>query len=335
MKKLSLLFLFAIPFSCFGQVNKKINGVSFVASREKVVQEQVEAIVQVNANSAAVMPFGFIREVNNPQITFNTERQWFGETKSGAKQYIEMLHENGLSVMMKPQIWISKGVFTGVLKMDSEDHWKQLEESYCEFIMTFAQLAEDSKVDVFCIGTELEQFVNNRPAYWNGLISEIRQVYKGKLTYAANWDEFDRVPFWQQLDYIGVDAYFPLSESKTPSVDELVVGWQPWKSKISALSNQTQKPILFTEYGYRSMDYSAKKPWLVDRTEERPNMVSQANCKEAIFSEFWGEKWFAGGYVWKWFPNHGTAGGVNDNRFTPQNKPSLKIISDNYKKYGE
>jgi len=57
--------------------------------------------------------------------------------------------------------------------------------------------------------------------------------------------------------------------------------------------------------------------------------------KKLFSLEFWGEKWFAGGYVWKWFPNHGTAGGVNDNRFTPQNKPSLKIISDNYKKYSE
>ena len=325
----------SIQFSCSGQGNKKINGVSFVASREAVVQEQVEAIMQINANSAAIMPFGFIREVNNPEISFNTERQWFGETKNGAKQYIDILHKNGISVMMKPQLWISNGVFTGVLKMDSEDHWKQLEVSYRDFIMTYVQLAAETKVDILCIGTEFEQFVQNRPEYWLKLISEIRKVYKGKLTYAANWDEFDRVPFWKQLDYIGVDAYFPLSESKTPTVEELVLGWQPWKVKMETLSVETQKPILFTEYGYRSMDYSAKKPWLVDRTEEKPNMVSQVNCKKAIFSEFWSEKWFAGGYVWKWFAKHDTAGGINDNRFTPQNKPSLKIISENYKKYGE
>ena len=126
MKKLVLLLVCSIQFSCSGQGNKKINGVSFVASREAVVQEQVEAIMQINANSAAIMPFGFIREVNNPEISFNTERQWFGETKNGAKQYIDILHKNGISVMMKPQLWISNGVFTGVLKMDSEDHWKQL-----------------------------------------------------------------------------------------------------------------------------------------------------------------------------------------------------------------
>jgi hypothetical protein len=335
MKRRGLLLLCAIQFSCAGQVHKKFNGVSFVASREEVVQEQVEAVMQVHANSAAVMPFGFIREVNNPQIIFNTERQWFGETKNGAKQYIDILHKNGISVMLKPQIWISQGIFTGTLKMEDEAHWTQLETSYSDFILTFASLAAESKVDVLCIGTELEQFVQNRPQYWDSLIAEIRQIYKGKLTYAANWDEFDRVPFWKQLDYIGVDAYFPLSESKTPTVEELVAGWQPWKMRMADVSTETQKPILFTEYGYRSMDYTAKKPWLVDRSEEKPNMESQVNAKKAIFSEFWGEDWFAGGYIWKWFVNHDTAGGQNDNRFTPQNKPSLKIISENYKKYSE
>ncbi|TVZ15584.1 glycoside hydrolase family 113 [Maribacter sp. MAR_2009_72] len=335
MKKLAILFLCSMQLACIGKGNGKINGVSFVASRQAVVQGQVDEILNIYANSAAVMPFGFIREVNNPQITFNTDRQWFGETKKGAAQYIHMLHENGVSVMMKPQIWISKGIFTGKLKMDNEQHWQQLEESYRHFMMTYARLAAERKVDILCIGTELEQFVQARPEFWNMLIAEIRETYKGKLTYAANWDEFERVPFWEQLDYIGVDAYFPLSEAKTPTVNELIAGWQPWKSKLAALSTEKQKPILFTEYGYRSMDYTAKKPWLVDRTEEKPNMVSQVNCKKAIYAEFWNEKWFAGGYVWKWFTDHKNAGGENDNRFTPQNKPSLKVVSENYKKYSE
>lgn len=335
MKNIGILVLSIIQFSCSGQSNKKINGVSFVASREEVVQGQVEEVIRIHANSAAVMPFGFIRDASNPQIIFNTERQWFGETKEGARQYIAMLHENNIAVMLKPQLWISKGVFTGTLKMGNERDWKILETSYQEFLLTFAQLAEDTNVDLLCVGTELEQFVQNRPEYWQQLITEIRKTYKGKLTYAANWDEFDRVPFWNRLDYIGVDAYFPLSESKTPSVEELATGWKPWKLKLEEVSIQTKKPILFTEYGYRSMDYTAKKPWLVDRSQEKPNMVSQVNAKKAIFSEFWGEPWFAGGYVWKWFVNHNTAGGENDNRFTPQNKPSIKIISENYQKYSE
>lgn len=335
MKNIGILILCIVQFSCSGQSNKKLNGVSFVASREEVSQGQVEQVMRIHANSAAVMPFGFIRDAENPEIIFNTDRQWFGETKEGAKQYIDILHQNNITVMLKPQLWISRGVFTGTLKMENEQDWKKLETSYRDFLLTFAHLAADTNVDLLCIGTELEQFVQNRPEYWGNLIIQIKKIYKGKLTYAANWDEFDRVPFWNRLDYVGVDAYFPLSESKTPSVDELVIGWTPWKLKMEQVSTQTKKPILFTEYGYRSMDYTAKKPWLVDRSQEKPNMVSQVNAKKAIFSEFWEEPWFAGGFVWKWFVNHKTAGGENDNRFTPQNKPSLKIISDNYQKFSE
>lgn len=331
MRTLGLLFLFFLNISCTSQVTKKINGVSFVASREEVAQEHVEEVLRVHANHAAVMPFGFIRDISSPTIIHNTDRQWFGETKRGAKQYIELLQKNGVEVMLKPQIWISKGVFTGTLKMTSEEHWKALEISYEDFIMTYAQLAAETNVPILCIGTELEQFTKHRPAYWNGLIKKIKSVYTGKLTYAANWDEFSRTTFWEDMDFIGIDAYFPLSEEKTPSVEQLKIGWQPWKEKIKALSRAKNKPVLFTEFGYRSMDFTAKKPWLVDRNDENVNLEAQANAKKAIFNEFWTEDWFAGGYVWKWFINHSKSGGDKDNRFTPQNKPAQQVITDIYK----
>lgn len=330
MRALGVFILCFLQFSCSSQDAKKINGVSFVASRDKATKEQVSEVLKTNANHAAVMPFGFIRDINSPEIIFDTDRQWFGETKKGAKQYIQMLRKNGIEVMLKPQIWIWRGEFTGTLKMNSDEHWKALEASYDEFIITYAELAEETNVPILCIGTELEQFVKNRPLYWKNLIKKIRGIYKGKLTYAANWDEYPRVSFWEDIDYIGIDAYFPLSQEKTPSVDQLKIGWQPWKEKINALSRAKNKPVLFTEFGYRSMDYTGKKPWLVDRNDEKVNLKAQANATEAIFSEFWNEDWFAGGYIWKWFIHHDKSGGDEDNRFTPQNKPAQNIMTEFY-----
>lgn len=331
MRTLIILLLCFLQFSCTGQTSKKINGVSFVASREEVSQEHVDPVLNINANYAAVMPFGFIRDMGSPTIIHNTERQWFGETKTGAKQYIEMLHKNGIKVMVKPQIWISNGVFTGTLKMESEENWRLLEASYDDFILTYAQLAEEAQVDMLCIGTELEQFVKARPDYWKKLIQNIKKVYRGKLTYAANWDEYTKTTFWEDLDYIGIDAYFPLSEEKTPKIDQLRAGWQKWKPEMVTLAKSKNKPILFTEFGYRSMDYSAKKPWLVDRIDGNVNLEAQVNAQKALFDEFWPEEWFAGGYVWKWFIDHKKAGGLEDNMFTPQNKPVQQTISEVYK----
>ena len=333
MKKLGLLFLCLLQFSCSSQIKKKINGVSFVASREEVAQEHVEEVLKVHANHAAVMPFAFTRNIHSPEVIFDTDRQWYGETKQGAKQYIGLLKKNGVRIMLKPQIWIWRGEYTGTLQMKSEEDWKTLEASYKKFILSYAKLAEETQVSIFCIGTELEQFVKNRPEYWKKLIGEIRKEYSGKLTYAANWDEYPRVPFWEQLDYIGIDAYFPLSEEKSPTIEQLKKGWQKWKTAISTLADQKQKPVLFTEYGYRSMDYTAKKPWLVDHNEEKVNLEAQVNATKAIFEEFWDEDWFAGGYVWKWFIRHKEVGGGKDNRFTPQNKPAQDIISAHYKMY--
>ena len=327
-----VITLFATSFG-YSQQTEKINGVSFVASREEVLQEHVAEVVRLNANHAAVMPFGFIRDINSPEIIFNTDRQWFGETVKGVVQYIDLLHKNGIKTMVKPQIWIWKGKFTGTLKMSAEADWKFLEASYDSFIITYAKMAEAAGSELFCIGTELEQFVLMRPDYWKKLIGKVRKVYSGKLTYAANWDEYSRVPFWEDLDYIGIDAYFPLHEEQTPSVTQLRTGWQKHKVEIKSLNSTCSRPVLFTEYGYRSMDQNAWKPWLVERHEEPVNLLAQANATQAILEEFWTEDWFAGGYVWKWFIDHKQSGGEKDNRFTPQNKPAEAVLRKFYKMY--
>jgi hypothetical protein len=233
--------------------------------------------------------------------------------------------------MVKPQIWVWRGEFTGLIEMHSDEQWKILEESYSSFILTYAKAAQEINADMFCIGTELEKFVMQRPQYWQKLIKEIRKVYKGKLTYAANWDEFKRVSFWNEIDFIGIDAYFPLSNKKTPTVQELEIGWKPHKQEIIRIQKQYNKPILFTEFGYRSVDYNAKKPWFVDNVEGKINLQAQVNGLQAIHNQFWKEDWFAGGFAWKWFHKHQEVGGGNNNRFTPQNKPAEEILRRLYK----
>lgn len=306
----------------------KIKGVSFVASKSEAMQNNIDPIVNINANYAAIMPFGFIKSLEQPEIIYDTDRQWYGESVRGASQYIGKLHENGINVMLKPQLWLWHGEFTGNLRPNSEDKWILLEESYRNFILDFAAVAESSKVNLFCIGTELEQFVLNRPEFWSELIVDIRKVYKGNLTYAANWDEYKRVPFWDEMDYIGVDAYFPISESQTPSLEEVRRGWQPWKTELKEIARAHNKQIVFTEYGYRSVDYAGKEPWRSDREMSVVNLEAQVNLSQGLYDEVWKEAWFAGGFIWKWFLDHSEVGGHEDSQFTPQNKPVEAVIKN-------
>jgi len=309
---------------------QSINGVSFVAANEAVDQSHIEPVVKVNANYASVMPFGFIRNLDTPEIIYNTDRQWFGETEEGAKQYIEQLQKNNIRIMLKPQLWVWHGEFTGGIEMKTEADWNILEDSYAKFILDYAKVAQETNIEILCIGTELESFIKNRPEYWKQLIVDIKKIYRGKLTYAANWDEFKRAPFWAELDYIGIDAYFPVSGKQTPTVEDCKKGWQNHKTLIKSYSEQYNKPILFTEFGYRSMDFTGKEPWQSDYKIKSLNLQGQTNATQALFEEFWNEEWFAGGFIWKWFHKHEKVGGNNDNQFTPQNKPVEKLLKAQY-----
>ena len=334
MAKYLTWFLVFMFLSCSMTTKKdyKINGVSFVASRDQISKENVQPVLNVHANYTAIMPFGFIKNLEHPEIIYNTNKQWFGETTEGVSQYINVLQKSSLQVMLKPQIWVWHGEFTGHIKMPNEVAWLELEQTYSQFILDFAKLAQEKQVALFCIGTELEQFIVHRPEFWQELIKNIRAVYSGELTYAANWDEYKRIPFWNDLDYIGVDAYFPVSDKITPRVEDAITGWQAHKIEMKTVSETFKKPILFTEFGYRSTDYTGKEPWVSDYKITALNFEGQTNATQALFETFWKEPWFAGGFVWKWFHNHGESGGKKDNQFTPQNKPVEAVIRDYYKR---
>ncbi|PKQ43977.1 glycoside hydrolase [Confluentibacter flavum] len=311
---------------------QKINGVSFVSSRDTINATHIDPVVNIHANYASIMPFGFVRSVDHHEINYNRQRQWYGERRDGVRQYIKSLKARGIKIMLKPQLWVG-GVFTGQIKMNDEAAWEQFENSYSSYILEYAALAEEVKADIFCIGTELESFIDHRPDYWKRLITDIKKVYKGKLTYAANWNEYDRTPFWNELDYVGIDAYFPVSDLKTPKLEDCKLGWLKHKDTIHAFSKKHNKPILFTEYGYRSVDFAGKQPWRSDRDMDQVNFEAQNNTTQALLETFWDEEWFVGGFVWKWFHNHERSGGENDSQFTPQNKPTEAILKEWYSKY--
>jgi len=325
MNKICIIFLF-INFNCFSQ-SHKINGIGFVSSDKAINHSNIKPLINVNANYVAINPFAIIKSLTSPNVMFNSKYQWYGESLEGVKQYTNEFKKSNFKIMLKPQIWVLDGKYTGFIKMKSEEDWLSFENSYRKFILNYAKIATDIKADIFCVGVELEQFTRNRPQFWVELIKEIKIVYKGKLTYASNWDEYQRISFWNQLDYIGVDAYFPLSDLKNPSSLDLSNGWKTHKKNLYETHKKFKKQILFTEYGYRSMNYTGKSPW--DSESKRPsetNLNAQVKALVAVYGTFWLEDWFAGGFLWKWFSNHSVAGGKSDNRFTPQNKPAQNII---------
>ena len=310
----------------------KINGVNFVSGRSAVREVNMKPITQVGAGYISVIPYAFTRG-HSPNVSFNTSGQWYGETVDGTVNIVTEARKQGLKIMVKPHIWVMGDGWAGEFELDNETDWQKWEKSFDRYILTYAKLADSLNVEIFCMATEFRMVVRKRPDYWQRLITKIRAVYDGKLTYAANWDNYDQVTFWDQLDYIGVDAYFPLVHDKKASIDTLRERWQSTKADLHKLSAKHKKPILFTEFGYQSIDYGAGRHWEINQYSAAYNGEIQQNAYQAVFEEFWPEKWFAGGFLWKWFPNHGRAGGEGNKRFTPQNKPAQQVVKQFYQKH--
>lgn len=249
---------------------------------------------------------------------------------------IKTAHSLGMKVMIKPHldlIDLAEGSWRGEIACVSETDWKAWFESYGDFILHYAKIAEENKVEMLCIGTELTSVATLKDGMWiDFVIKPVRDAYKGSLTYAANWNtEYSIVPFWQALDYVGIDAYFPLSENINPPLEEIRKGWEQWTREIEAFHKKVNKPIVFTEVGYCSADGTTRTPWEEIADGGGVNLKLQADCYRALFETFWDKEWFYGVYWWRW----GTDvrfGGPNNKGFSPQNKPARQVIADWYKK---
>jgi hypothetical protein len=297
-----------------------------VAPVKTITDTMLQPILEIKANSIAIMPYAFCSP-EKPEIRFNHKGQWWGESDEGVIGCIKMAHQKGLTVMLKPHLWIGRGIYTGAFTLNTEQDWKLWEESYREYVLNFAAIADSLKAEIFCIGTELGTTIKERPAYWSSLIDTLRSRFHGKLTYAGNWDDYKNFPFWHKLDYIGVDAYFPLVKDKTPSINSGKKAWNKWAEALAKISSKNGRPVLFTEYGYRNVDYTAAEPW--KENEGAENNEGQAHAYEALFRSLHDKQWFAGGFLWKWYVDTGR----HHRRaidFTPQGKAAEKVIKKWY-----
>lgn len=308
--------------------SSKINGVNFTAPVRKPATNPFNPVLEAQANWTSVVPYAYGRP-GRPAVNFDQGWQWWGETSRGTRETIRQAKAKGLKVMVKPHVWIMGQGWAGDFACKTVEDWEIWERDYEAYILTFAKMAEEEGAEMFCIGTEYRKAVIHRSPYWRDLIRKVRRVYSGKLTYAANWDNYEKVTFWDQLDYIGIDAYFPLSNDQTPTTKTLLTAWKPYAKRLQKLHDRTGKPVLFTEYGYCSADYTARQPWS-EGGDRALNFQGQIHAYEALYQIFWEKEWMAGGFIWKWFEYHEQAGGAKHRGYTPQNKPVIKTIQKWY-----
>lgn len=243
---------------------------------------------------------------------------------------INQAHSLGINVMLKPHLDLANDPshWRGDIGMDfSEADWAAWFTSYKSYINHYAQLAQTAGVDQFCVGTELAS-TEFRGADWKSAISGVRGLFTNPITYAANQGSESSISWWDNLDFIGVDAYYPLTDKNDPTLDELKAGWVPLVAGLKTLSENWQKSILFTEVGYRSQDGANMHPWDY-QVSGKLDLQEQADLYQALFESLFNQDWFAGLFWWSWDPDP-FQGGLCDMGYSPHDKPAEAVLSHWY-----
>ena len=261
-----------------------------------VLDRQLDVLARIGAGAVSLMPFAFQRDVNRPELFFQ-HRHPRGETDIGMIYATRRARARGFHVLYKPHIWV-RSSWVGEIEMKSERDWALWWQGYRRYILHHAMLARWAGADLFCVGVELSK-ATGREREWRDLIAAVRLFFPGPVTYAANWyGDLERVAFWDALDLIGVDAYFPLSSSPEAKRADLAAGARAVAARLEAASRRYDRPVLLAEVGFAARRAAWAEPHTegVDYSEE-----DQALAYEVLFKALGRRPWLAGTFVWKAF----------------------------------
>jgi hypothetical protein len=277
----------------------------------------LERFPKYGINAVALVPYGFASG-KPPHIHFPGSL----ETDEGLEIISRVAHARGMKVLLKPGMWIGGGGYAGDLEFPSAEDRAQWFDQYQVFLEHYAVLAKQIHADIFCVGGEFSK-LSPYDTEWRRLIARVRELYPGPLTYAANHGaEFENMTFWDALDYVGLQEYYPLPDDL--STDALV-------QKVEAVQRKFQRPVIFTEAGFPSLNGANRKPW-EDSRGRNLSPELQARCYEAVLRAFYSKPWFQGVYWWKVGTNG--YGGPKDGSHTAWGKPAMEVVARYYLRGG-
>jgi hypothetical protein len=247
--------------------------------------------------------------VVNYQETYHSTRIYADHLRTPSDHDIETFakaaHDRGVKVCLKPMVHCEDNVWRAYISFpeldmdDKNSYWGPWFESYKNFLLHYAELAQHCGIEMLCIGCEMLGS-ENRKDDWLYLISEVRRVYRGIIIYNTNHGHEDDQGWFDTLDYIATSAYYPICENAhVTSYEEMVKGWWEVRYRLDSIAAQRNKQFIFMEIGCRSVMGASRHPW--DFTADLAyDEWEQKHFYESCMEVFLNDPYFAGVFWWDW-----------------------------------
>ncbi|MGI4776226.1 MAG: baseplate megatron protein TIM-barrel domain-containing protein, partial [Janthinobacterium lividum] len=222
-------------------------------------------------------------------------------------RYLEELKSRNLKIMFYPMCFLDvegkpwRGHLTG--SAEHIENFFNKDEGYNNFIIHYANLVKNH-VDAFVIGSELIGLTAVRRGSQYPAVDELVKLaatVKGimgpqvLITYAADWSEYHHTsggwynldPLWSSpnIDFIGIDAYFPVTRSTTSMIltSDIEKGWKTGEGYDYYYDQAGIKRPLEAPYAWKNLEY-----WWENfhQNPDGNNSAWQPRMKKIWFTEF-------------------------------------------------
>jgi hypothetical protein len=289
---------------------------------ENPYEKLLDEIVATGANTVNLVVPGHQENCSSNSIFIDVRKC------PGPKRVVEIVRyakKIGLSVVLMPIVLLENGREGEWRGKINPEKWEEWWKEYDSYILYNANLAQEGGADVFMVGSELVS-TEKQSDKWKALIAEVRKVFKGRLSYSANWDHYKPIDWWGDLDIIGMTTYYDLTGGKKPTVETLVDAWKPIRKEILEWQAKINRPLIFTEVGWPNQVTCGQYPWDYYRSPDSPDPEAQANCFEAFFRTWASDTSTAGYLVWEWRTSVDQKIDEKDTSYSPEGKRAMAVI---------
>lgn len=308
-----------------------IKGVTFapfarrgLLSKSETYTSFSNLVSQTNATYIVLVPNGLQDTPQSETIDFSSDATMSDDELI---EFIGKAHEQGIKVALKPTVNCRNGTWRAHINFFDEDvpcepKWCNWFSAYTAFQLHYAEIAEKTGCELFIAGCEMVQ-AERRENEWRKLISDIRGVYSGLVSYNTDKYQEHNVKWWDCVDIISSSGYYPIND------------WENQLDRIEKVVKKFSKPFFFAECGCMSTEKSNLVPndWSV---KGEVDLEGQAKWYEEMFRACSKRDWVGGFAIWDWAAKqYPLSSAEKHSGYDVYGKPAEKVIADFYKNYSK